>query len=697
MDLLKPTVFAFAAFVYDAENRRLTRNRVPVRINKQMLDLLDLLVRNGGRLVTREQIQNALWPDQFLDNREKQITNAVSRLRHILGDNPAQPRYIESVPRTGYRLIARINPVELPAKESAQFPALLAVETEAAELALAESSLGTVAAIESAAESAAMQPREALPAAIARTGVAESDALVTAAKISEPADARHRSRQHVGLRVAVFTAVILLLVAGLLIAWRLSVRKAAQPPAEISLGIAPFHASGMGAADLAQSFRLDLTDTLAQLPHVNVRASNSLDLMSLDQATFRDQATRLGLDVLIIGSFTLEGNNCHVQLELVRGKDLSHIANFNRTVSRFELASLRDMIRNEVYTSLKLAPASGGLLSSPVGGTSDPRAYDAYLRASFHYSQLTKDSLPLAVSEYSEAIAADPQFVNAYAGQARAYVYLVQNDLIGEQEGYRLASEAAHRALSVNPRSAEAHAALGFIYFLHNWNLSAGEDEFRQAVAVNPNDPFYHQGLALIFCDEGRFHEAEAEIDQAHVVDPFWASAYITEAHIASVAGDRPRVQAAIRKIMELVPDSAHARDGIGNAEWNLGLHAEAIATWREMAEIEKDAGRAAMEDRGMAEFRRGGAPAYAQVRIDAIRSGMKTAPHSNDFFAAEWYAQANQTEEALKAIHAAIAAHDGSVPGMAVLPAYTSLRSNAEFQSILAGLGLALRARAGR
>jgi len=64
-----------------------------------MLDLLDLLVRNGGRLVSRDQIQTTLWSDQFLENRDKKITNAVSRLRHILGDDPAQPRYIESVPR----------------------------------------------------------------------------------------------------------------------------------------------------------------------------------------------------------------------------------------------------------------------------------------------------------------------------------------------------------------------------------------------------------------------------------------------------------------------------------------------------------------------------------------------------------------------------------------------------------------------
>jgi DNA-binding winged helix-turn-helix (wHTH) protein/tetratricopeptide (TPR) repeat protein len=660
MELHEPTVFAFAAFVFDSENRRLTRNRIPVRINRQMLDLLDLLVRNGGRLVTRDQIQTALWPDQFLENREKQITNAISRLRHILGDDPAQPRYIESVPRTGYRMIARINPVESSFKKSST----VSTPPQAETTALPIPSLPT-SSPETTPKPDHMTPEGSSPKTL---------------RASIP-------------RTALYVAAALLLLGILLTAWRLSIPRLTQPPTELSLGIAPFHASGPGAADLAQSFRLDLTDILAQLPHLNVRASNSLDLASADQTTFRDQATHLGLDVLIIGSFTLENNNCHVQLELVRGKDLAHIANFDRTVSRFELASLRNLIQNEVYTTLKLAPNSGSLPHTPIGGTSDPRAYDAYLRARYHYSQQTKDSLPLAIAEYNEAIAADPQFADAYAGQARTYFFLLQNDLIAEKDGFRLANEAARHALALDPRSAEAHAVLGFIYFLHDANLPAGESELRQAVAVDPNDPVYHQGLALIFCDQARFREAEAEIDHAHATDPYWVSAYVTEAHIASIGQDRPRVQNAIRKIMELAPSSSHARDAIGNAEWNLGLHTEAIAAWREMAVIEKDQSRVAMEDRGLAAYRSGGVAAYAQVRIDAIQNGMKTAPHSNDFFPPEWYAQANQPDEALKAIHVSIATHDGSVPGMAVLPAYDSLRSNPEFQSILASLGLTVPA----
>lgn len=678
MEPQKPTVFSFAAYLYDAENRRLTRNQVPIRINRQMLDLLDLLVRSSGRLVTREQIQQTLWPDQFLNNSEKRITNAVARLRHILGDNSSRPRYIESVPRTGYRLIAPIRVVESALSGPPGPTAGLHPEVEASQPSEAFSDLR---AHEPAPLSGITAPAESSSRPEGRRTGAPSTPVMSALRMA------FRRR---GVYYAV---AALLLLAGILTLMPPLERKAPAAPAEITLGIAPFQSSGPGAASLAQSFRLDLTDTLSQLPHLDVRASNSLDLLNLDRSTFRTQATHLGLDVLILGSFTLQNNECHVQLELVRGNDLSHIASFDRTVSRYELANLRTIIQDEVYRSLKLAPVSGGLPSTPVDGTSNPLAYDAYLRAQYHFSQLTGESLVLAVAEYNEAIADDPNFVNAYAGEACAYIFLVQNDRIGESEGYTLARRAARHALTLDPHAAEAHADLGFIDLLQNWNLAAGERELQQAISANPDDPFYRQGLALIYCDEGRFHTAEAEINQALIVDPYWVSAYITDIHIASVAGDRLRVENDIRKIMELAPNSTHARDGIANAEWSLGMHVQAIQTWREMAVMDHTPSRVAMEDRGLAAYRKGGVAAYARVRLEAIREGMKTAPHGNDFFPAEWYAQADEPRQALRAIRASIAMHDDGVPGMTVLPAYDSLHSNPEFRALLASVGLKIPA----
>jgi DNA-binding winged helix-turn-helix (wHTH) protein/tetratricopeptide (TPR) repeat protein len=648
----EPEIFAFEPFVLDRSNRRLTRNGIPVRVNSQILDLLELLLLHAGQLVTREQIRTSLWPDQEFVGHDKIITNAISRLRHILRDNSSAPRYIESVPKQGYRLVAKVTQTR-PAR-----PEILAPGP------------GSSGA---APDLASQRPETA---------------LLTLPEFLFDGPRRRRPGQL--LRAYLSFGLLIALTLGSW-AWRWRAAERAKGiSAGISLGIAPFETSGQGAKELGESFRMDLTDSLAQLPHVNVRAAHSLELFSQDEATFRERADKLGLDALILGRFAVNGDQCQLELELVRGKDMVHIATFRHMISRSELASVRDKIQMETFASLKLArPEGGELPQSPVGGTSDPRAYDAYLRAGYHLSQQTKDSIPLAITEYNEAIALDPHFAKAFSGQARAYFYLQQNSLIPELEGFGKASEAAHRALALDPTSAEAHAVLGLGYFLHDWNLAGGEAELQRAIATDPNQPFYHQGLALIFNDEGRAREALAEVDLAHAIDPFWVSAYITEAHVSSIAKDLPRAQASMRKLMELMPDSPHARDAIGNAEWNLGQFTQAIQTWREMAVMEQDKDRIGIEDHGMAAFRAGGEPAYARVRLAAIASGAGVQRHANDFVLSEWYGYAGETEKAVAEIQSRYEHHGSYVAGLAVLPAYAGLRGNPVYESILARLHL--------
>jgi DNA-binding winged helix-turn-helix (wHTH) protein/Tfp pilus assembly protein PilF/TolB-like protein len=636
----KQPQIAFASFVFDPENGQLMQNGVQIRANKQIVDLLELLLNNAGELVTREQIRKALWPDQEFLNHEKIITNAISRLRYILRDDPASPRCIESVPKRGYRLVAPVEQL---------FPSRT---------------------VEPALERPLSEPEPEFPLAIS-------------AAARPP-----RSRMAWRWSYAFALAALLTLSA---IGWRWLAHRTASAVVPISLGIAPFDTSGDGARELAESFRLDLTDSLSQLPQVNVRAAHSLELFSLDESTFRERANKLGLDALLMGRFHVNGQQCHLELELVRGKDLVHIASFQYTVSRDELSGLVDKIQMETFRRLKLS-ASGAADSSrsiAQGGTSDPHAYDAYLRAGYHLSQQSKDSLRLALKEYDESIAADPHFAKAYAHEARTYFYLEQNSLIPEEEGFRKANLAARKALELDPSSAEAHAVLGIVYFLYNWNLPAGEREVREAIHSDPNQPFFHQGLALIFCDEGRFREALAELDLAHANDPFWVSAYVTEAHVASIAKDTSRLENTERKLMELAPDSPHARDAIANAEWNIGHYPEAIAAWRTMASIEGDADRMALEDRGLDAFRHGGAEAYAKIRLAAIQSGKGTGQHTNDFVAAEWYPVAGEPDQAMQAIHSGIVHHNSAMLGLAVLPAYDSLRRKPEFQAALTEAGL--------
>jgi DNA-binding winged helix-turn-helix (wHTH) protein/Tfp pilus assembly protein PilF len=657
--------FALGSFTFVPEVGELSQNNIRVRINPQVADLLLVLVRNAGQLVTRDQIKEALWPDRELLNHDKVITNGISRLRYILNDDASKPRYIESIPKRGYRLVADVrllDPIESKIFASAS-PAL---ELEEQPLVLVPPE----------------SPFMGVPPEIPVPATYQSWH-----KRLSPGLASRFVREH---RIWVAGALFgLLILAGFLVHWAWA---PPEPTGIVSLGIAPFDVSGPGAEELAGSFRLELADVLAQLPQVQVRAAHSLELLKINQPVSGGQVPQLGLDAILFGRFVVDGSIYHLQFELVRGNDMSHIASFQYSGTRNQLAAIRDEVQTETFSHLKLArgwrPAP---LSIRQNGTADPEAYEHYLRAHYHFMQQTPDSLRLAVEEYQAAAQQDPKFSKAYAGLANTYIFLWQHDVIDQQEGYRLAMPAIQKALALDASSAEAHAALGAIHYLHDWDLKAATEELQEALRSDSNQPVFHQWLALVLCDEGRFREAFLQIDQAHLEDPLWVSAYITDAHVASDAQDHGRMTSVSHRLMQLMPESSHVRDAVANVEWDDGRFTDAIADWRAAAVIDGDKERAHVEDLGLEAYRRGGVRAYAQIRLKAIDNDEDAARHANDFELPEWYALAGEKAQALSAIRQEVANHDPEILQLAVLPAFASLHSDADFQAILNQLHLSI------
>jgi DNA-binding winged helix-turn-helix (wHTH) protein len=101
-------VKTFGDFEFDDRRRRLRTGGQPVRLSGQAVDLLCLLLERPGELITREEIESRLWPDRNVDFHHS-LDVVISRLRTVLGDKGANPRYIETVPRKGYRFIEPVT------------------------------------------------------------------------------------------------------------------------------------------------------------------------------------------------------------------------------------------------------------------------------------------------------------------------------------------------------------------------------------------------------------------------------------------------------------------------------------------------------------------------------------------------------------------------------------------------------------
>ena len=645
--------FVFSEFSFDCETCELTRNGRRLRIPDQTARLLTVLLHKEGGLVTREEIRQFLWPDgEFLDH-DHSINKNVSQLRAILRDDRNAPRYVETIPKRGYRFLGAVPVVPTGHGEAGAKPSL-AITLSSGESLVPDKGPG-VGILD-------LEIRNALP------------------EISAPRDTPRKL-------LSARSGALFGLAAALLIALGVTIYSKTRPqaPRIVHMGIAPFEFSGDGAQQLAESLRVDLTDAIAQLPEVQVLAAHSLEGKKAGDDSIRDIAKSLRLDSIIYGHFTLTDDHFALQLELIRCVDAAHLASFHYDGTRKELPLLGERVQRDIFSHLALTRESGNRAAER---TSDPKAYESYLRGRFLLAERTEDSLHKAFAEFNTAATLDPHFASADAGMAHAEMILAEHEAIPADEAFVKTRELANHALALAPYMSEAHALLGYSAFRLDWDLATAERELRQAIKLDPNQSVYHVWLSVLLCDEGRFDESFQQIDEAHSLEPLWAPIFLTEAFLGASSRRNDRMLAAADKLVSLMPDWPLAHEQLAWSLWFAGRSDEAVAEWRNMAVLEKDSPRVEFEEKGLDLLHRKGRVAYAQMRLNACLKGFKTA-HSNDFVPAEWYAYAGQNNQALQLLQQVVARHQQDALELTVNPAFFEMHSDPRFRSLVTKVGL--------
>jgi DNA-binding winged helix-turn-helix (wHTH) protein/tetratricopeptide (TPR) repeat protein len=636
--------FTFSDFTYDCDTCDLARNGRSLRIPDQTARLLTILLAKGGGLVTREEIRHFLWPDGEHLDYDHSINKTISQLRAILRDDRNKPRFVETIPKRGYRFLGATI-IQAPP------PPVATTDQLATE---------TVSIANSAPQVSLLPPS----AELARPKVPHRGGLT---------------------RLWLVWGVAALLVAMLGTGYFLYQRSRPKPPRVVSIGIAPFEFSGNGAEQLSESLRMDLTDAISQLPEVQVRAAHSLEGKQAGDDSIRELAKKLQLDTVIFGRFSLTEDHFSLQLELIRGSDAVHLASFSYEGTRQELPALRNKVQRDIFSHLDL---TRGDQQHALGRTSNPHAYESYLRGRYLLAQRTEDSLRGAMGEFKAAANADPHFAAAFAGMAHTEMILAEHEAIPSDEGFIKTRQLANTALQQDPSLAEAHGILGYSAFRLDWDMTTAERELRQAIELDPNQSVYHVWISVLLCDEGRFDESFQQIDQAHALDPLWAPIFLTEAFLGASSRRYDRMLSSANKLVSLMPDWPLAHGQLAWSLWFAGRSEEAIAEWRKMASLEKDTARVGLEDKGLDIFHRQGRRAYAQMRLEACLKGFKSA-HANDFVSAEWYAYAGHDAQALQLLEQQVAHHNQDALEFTVNPAFFGLHNNPRFQALVTKIGL--------
>ena len=663
----KLELVSFLDFKFDLSSGDLLRGDKRLRIPKQTSRLLGIFLERQGTVVTRAELQELLWPEgEFLDH-EHAINRVITDLRAVFRDNPKNPKYIETVHKRGYRFLPQIAVIPVatpvlnpaPGAEGDPLPQELAVAASETEIKPVE-------------------PPSVLPLPVLEAP--QQTSVTPPLQISN--NPLRRYRWLLGGGVALL--IVLALAAGLY--------RHRHPPVitetnVVSLGIAPFQSEGPGAEEMGESFRLDLADALAQLPVVQIRAMNSLNNITRDDNGIRSISEKLHLDMLLLGKFRVEGDRCTVQFELVRGRDSLHMASFQYEGSKDELAGIRDKLQRDIFLNLQGKDKS---MQSIRGSTDDPQAYGEYLQGRELTRLRDPTALNQALVQYQTAIQRDPKFAGAYAGMAATHLAL--RYFSNPEEHQNAARQLAQQALQLDPQLAEAHAVLGDVALRSAWDFALGERELRRAIELDPHKATYHAWLSSLLVYEGRFDEAMSEIDRAVADDPLWPLVYSMATYVAGMAHDSPRAIAFAEKYVSLVPDSPESHNQLGWAYFCDKRYDEALNEWRQMAEMDKDQARIALEERGREAYHREGIVAYALVRLDAMeRHDPATTRRPNDFDPAEWYAFTGQRDKAIAALQRVVADHDGAAILLAVNPMLDNLHDDPRFLSLLHQVGLTL------
>src|SRR3984957_1712068 len=520
-------VLRFDSFELDVRAGELRKAGVKLRLQGQPIQVLAALLNNAGELVTLEQLRAQVWTaDTFVDF-DHSLHNAVARIREVLGDSAESPRYIETLPRRGYRYIGPV----------ADFRA----------------------------------PRSAT-----EIGPHASQPLTLVA-------AQKRKR----ILVVVFGAIVLgaLFTLGLVASttWRNLHSKAAVLPIQ-SLAVLPLdNLSGDPSEEFfADGMTDQLITDLAKVSSLRVISRTSVMQYKGAKKSLPAIARELNVDAIVEGSVVRSGHRVRVTAQLVQALTDQHLWAETYEQDLGDVLKLQGEVADAIAQQgrAQLTPTQQSQLRQ--GSAVNPAAYDAYLRGRLYFvNEFTKpNSLRKAQHYFEAALQQDPILAVAYAGLADIYVYLACAGAMQKDQAYRSAKEALAKARELDDSIGEAHDTLGLLNFVFDWDWDAADREFNRAIALAPSYSCAHEDRAIFLALVGRRTEALAEIKKIDQLDYGFSAAH-SESLTYYELRDYPALIEASRRALLLDPEDSFQHYTLGVGYEGTGKLAEAISEYQ--------------------------------------------------------------------------------------------------------------------
>ena len=630
MEPLRHTsVLQFGTYEIALHSGELRKAGVRIKVQQQPLKLLEILLEHPGEVVTRAQLRSRIWPNESFGDFDQAVNVAIAKLRGALGDSADNPRYIETLPRRGYRFIAHVAVVNQPANK----PELLGE--------------------------------------VATPQVAERDQPEEAGGMQRP---RRLPLRYAWKMLGTAMVLVLLILVVWIFFWRSRQRAntLSLPPVR-SLAVLPLENLSSDSQDyFADGMTDELITNLAQISALRVISRTSVMPYKGVRKPLPLIARELNVDAVVEGTVLRSGQQVRITAQLIRAPADKHLWAESYEGDLRDTLALQKKVARAIAEQIRiqLTPQEETVLHNV--NAVNPEAYEDYLKGRYFWNKRTADGMKRAMDYFDQAIESDPNYASPHAGLA---------DIYGLSDRPQLARQEVQKALDLDDQLVEAHNSRANLLYLFNRDLEGAEKEFKRALELDHNYAPAHHWYSMYLAMEGRKEEALVEAQKAYELDPLSAIAGANLSKILEEAGQDDRAIEQAKKTLDLEPDSAVTHAVLGLGYQDKRMYTEAIAEYKRALQL----GGSPAEMRGLLgnAYAVSGNYPDAQEMIAELKSlWPEHARAALDL--AVVFSGLGDKENALYWLEKAQEIHVSDMIGIGRDPRFVELRSDRRFQALV-------------
>jgi TolB-like protein/DNA-binding winged helix-turn-helix (wHTH) protein len=625
-------VIHFGLFSVDLCAGELYRKGRKVSLQEKPFQILTLLLERPGEVVSREEVRQKLWAQDTFVDFDASVNTAIRKLRAALGDSAENPRFIETLPRHGYRFIAPVNG-EIP------------------------------------------------------TNVIET----TVPKISQPL--RHRLVPVTGIAVVVFLGVTALV--GLSIRARRQRLSATIESGRIhSLAVLPLEnlTGDPNQNYFVDGMHDALITELGQVGGLRVISRASVMHYKGTKETVAQIAQELKVDAVIEGAVARSGQHVRITAQLIDARNEGHLwaHSYERDLS--DVVTLQGQVAQEIAQAAKveLAPKERAVLENPQ--KVNPEAYDAFLKGerALGFGGADVKGFDEAISYFEESTNKQPDFALAYAHLAVTYYQFSFSGTYAPKEFIPKAEAAARKALELDEKNSEAHFTLAAILFRYQWDWMGAEKEYQRATELPRSLP--RPGWVEFLFLTGRAEAALTEAQQEQERDPALAQPKLGVGKALRLAGRYDEAITQLRTVLKEFPRlPPRANHELGVAYVLKGELNQAIPALEKAVELSKAGGLSDGNDRYVAwlgyAYAMAGRTSEARGILRNLRA-LSQQRYVSPYGIALLHLGLGEKEAALNWLDKAYEAHAFELADISADRRLDPLRSNPRFQDLAQRVG---------